>query len=148
MRKFILLFSILFLHNIVAQDLKFDLLKTLTTISFVSVDEYMIYANGFKKVKEENNGKMVSYVISDKNIDNLVYVKVASSAGSTYNALEVLTGKNTDLSRIIRDILKDGYVYFGDKNGMYLYKKDNKSFLIRENFNEVGANQIIFMFGE
>lgn len=141
-------FFLLFLQSFSAQELNYNVLKTLTNISFVSVDEYMINANGFRKIKEENNGKTISYGRSDKNIGNLVFIKIISTPKFPYNALEILTGRNTNISAIKREILSDGFVYNGNQMGFLIYKKDNTSYLIKENYNEVGANQIMFIFGE
>lgn len=140
----IILLSFSFISS---QNLKLETLEQLTKISFVSIDEYMTNVKGFSKIKEERDGKVKFYGKKENDdINNIIYIKVISNINSPLNALDITTGKNINITKLKNELIDNGYEYGGENYGMIIYKKNGNAFLIKEKFNDMEANQILFIF--
>lgn len=146
-QKIFNVYFLLFSTFVFSQNLKLDMLEQLTRISFASIDEYMNNAQGYYKIKEEDNGKVRIYGKQDgDNIDNTIFITVTTGFNRPLNALDITTGKNIDIQKLKNELLNSNYNYRGENFGMFIYEKNDTSFLIREKVNNMGANQILFMF--
>ncbi len=140
-------FLLLFSNFLFSQQLKLRMLEQLSNISIVSIDEYMNNVQGFKKLREENDGRTITYVRNtDNDINKVIIVKVLSAFNRGLNALDVTIGKNIDLQKFKNELIDNDYNYKGINNNMLIYEKNKTAFLIREQINEMGTNQIMFIF--
>lgn len=140
-------FLLLFSNFLFSQQLKLRMLEQLSNISMVSIDEYMSNAQGFKKLREENDGRTITYVRNtDNDINKVIIVKVLSASNRGLNALDVTIGKNIDLQKFKNELIDNDYNYKGINNNMLIYEKNKTAFLIREQINAMGTNQIMFIF--
>ncbi|WP_431158251.1 hypothetical protein [Winogradskyella poriferorum] len=153
------LFFLFSLNFVYSQDFDFELIEKLTNISFYSIDNYMIEGYGFKKIREENEGKKRVYSrYYNDDFNNTIIIKVTKfkpipkeedGMKSYYikpNFIEITIAKNYNL-RLIKDkLLERDFEYIGkDDMGFLGYEKDKLLYLISTRTNDAGGTQIMLL---
>jgi hypothetical protein len=145
-RVIILLIFIQVSNICYSQNLNFEFINQLTTVSFEKVDELMVNGFGFKKIGKDKENRKDFIQLDTEKPNNAMYVKLVKSEKFTRNALDIKIGKNYSIKKLKNNLAEEGYIYKGTKNGLTVYMKGKMIFLIANEPNEIGATQIIITY--
>lgn len=129
-----------------SQSLNLKMLEQITNISFWDIDEVMMNGYGFEKFKEDEE-RMKHYVkIKDNNFDNVLMISVINYKDYSCHWLDIRVAKNYSLRKIKDDLVDLGFLYGGNNEyGFSIYNKDEVTYVIANEPNDVGATQILVM---
>ena len=150
MKNSVLIFSLLFTNLIFSQSLNIKFVEQITKISFLDIDDLMVKGNGYRKIREENEGKQRLYAkIFNENPNTIIVISAVSSMKLPINALDITVGKNINLQKIKDDLVENGYLNTGvNKLGFIIFEKDKLIFLISNEPNSAEAYQILVTYRE
>ncbi len=159
MKKFILLILFITISKVnYSQNFDFELVEKLPNISFSFIDDYLINAYSFTKIREENEGlKRVYARYYNDDLDTTIIIEVLAApkpipreengVKSFYrqpNFLKIILAQNYNIVLIKDKLLSRGFKYVGENdNGLIGFKKDEYLYLIGKNPNEAGATTIL-----